>query len=401
MENFLLRLNQDVTASWCAAGAPARVTRGALADAGRTAAGQRVTVLVPTAAIILLAARIPTRQRQRLRQALPYALEEQLAADVETLHFAAGRGNGDEVPCAVVDRDLLRGWLAALEETGIKAERALPDVLALPRAAGEWSVLAEPDGVLLRHGEHRGLACDATALPHLLPLLLQQQGDAPTRLRLYAAGADDTVRATVQTWCDAHGIELQHQPIDGNALALLASQPLPPDSLNLLQGEFSRREQTRQLWRPWRAAAALLLVLLLLQGGMAGARYLELSREDQRLARQIEQVYRDTFPEAQRVVNAPVQMEQKLAELRRGSSGQELHRLLLHAAPRLRDGGVSLRALNYNPGLLDIELSAPDLQTLDRLKQSLDSPPLRAEISAADSSGGAVAGRITLRGEGK
>jgi len=401
MDTFLLRLKRDMTAGWCPAGAPERVAHGTLADAGRAAAAQRVTVLVPAEAVTLLAARIPTRQRQRLHQALPYALEEQLAADVETLHFAAGRGSGDDVPCAVIDRELLRGWLAALEEAGIKAERLLPDVLALPRSAGEWTLLAEADGVLLRHGEHRGLACDAATLPHLLPLLLQQQGDAPTRLRFYAAGAGDTVREAVQTWCGAQGIELQDQSLSGDALALLASQPLSVDTLNLLQGEFSRREQTRQLWRPWRAAAALLLALLLLQGGMAGARYLELSREDERLARQIEQVYRDAFPEAQRVVNAPVQMEQKLAELRRGSSGQELHRLLLHAAPRLRDSGVSLRALNYSPGLLDIELSAPDLQTLDRLKQALDSAPLRAEITAADSGGGGVAGRIALRGEGK
>lgn len=401
MDNFLLRLKRDMTAGWCPAGAAERVMHGTLVDAGQAAAAQRVTVLVPTDAVALLTARIPTRQRQRLRQALPYALEEQLAADVETLHFAAGRGSGDNVPCAVIDRELLRGWLGALEDAGIKPERMLPDVLALPRSAGEWIVLAEADGILLRHSEHRGLACDAATLPHLLPLLLQQQGDAPTRLRLYAAGADDSVRETVQPWCDAQNIELQHHVLNGDALTLLATQPLPADALNLLQGEFSRREQTRQLWRPWRAAAALLLALLLLQGGMAGARYLELSREDQRLAGQIEQVYRDAFPEAQRVVNAPVQMEQKLAELRRGSGGQELHRLLLHAAPKLRDSGVSLRALNYNPGVLDIELNAPDLQTLDRFKQALDSGPLRAEIAAADSSGGAVAGRITLRGAGK
>jgi general secretion pathway protein L len=165
-----------------------------------------------------------------------------------------------------------------------------------------------------------------------------------------------------------------------------------------LQGEFSRREQSRQLWQPWRAAAVLVVLLTLLHGGMAGARYAALAGEDAQLTAQIEQVYRSAFPESQRVVNARIQMEQKLAELRRGDAGQEFHRLLQHAAPALRSAGIELRALHYSPGLLDIEVTAADLQALDRLKQALDSGPLRAEITGADSSSGGVAGRIALRG---
>jgi general secretion pathway protein L len=399
MENFLLRLAPDSTASWCPAGAPARVAHGTLTDAARAAVGGSVRVLVPTEAVTLLSARIPTRQRQRLRQALPFALEDQLAADVETLHFAAAaRPGGDEVPCAVVDRATLRSWLDALEAAGIAPDSMLPDVLALPRAAGEWSVLAEHDSIRLRSGEMRGFACDGATLPHLLPLLLQQEDQRPTRLQFHDGDPSGEVLPLLQAWCDAQGIELQRTPLTGDALTLLAAGAQRGDALNLLQGEFSRREQSRQLWQPWRAAAVLVVLLTLLHGGMAGARYAALAGEDAQLTAQIEQVYRSAFPESQRVVNARIQMEQKLAELRRGDAGQEFHRLLQHAAPALRSAGIELRALHYSPGLLDIEVTAADLQALDRLKQALDSGPLRAEITGADSSSGGVAGRIALRG---
>lgn len=399
MEDFLLRLTADSTASWCPAATPERIAHGPLADAARAAAGRGVRVLVPAEAVTLLSARIPTRQRQRLLQALPFALEDQLAADVETLHFAAAaRSGGDEVPCAVVDRATLRGWLDALQAVGIAPDAMLPDVLALPRAAGEWSVLAESGSVRLRYGEMRGLACDGATLPHLLPLLLQNDEQRPVRLQFHDGDPSGEIGHQLRSWCAAQGIELHRTPLAGDALTLLAAGAQRGDGLNLLQGEFSRREKSRQLWQPWRAAAVLVVLLALLHGGMAGARYAALAREDAQLTAQIEQVYRSAFPESQRIVNARIQMEQKLAELRRGDAGQEFHRMLLHAAPALRSAGVELRALHYSAGLLDIEVTAADLQALDRLKQALDSGPLRAEITGADSGTGGVAGRIALRG---
>ena len=81
-----------------------------------------VIVLVPSADVLTTTTEIPIKGGAKLQAALPYALEESLAEDVDKLHFAAGnRRASGRVPVSVVDRELLEGWLERLQHAGIEA----------------------------------------------------------------------------------------------------------------------------------------------------------------------------------------------------------------------------------------------------------------------------------------
>src|SRR5690349_2170785 len=54
------------------------------------AAGRRVVLFVPGADVRLATVQVPARAVPRILQAAPYALEDQFAEDVDTLHFAIG-----------------------------------------------------------------------------------------------------------------------------------------------------------------------------------------------------------------------------------------------------------------------------------------------------------------------
>ena len=61
--------------------------QGSLMDAGPLARESRVVVLVPAMQIVTTLVSVPpTRNTARLRQMLPYTLEETLAQDVDELH---------------------------------------------------------------------------------------------------------------------------------------------------------------------------------------------------------------------------------------------------------------------------------------------------------------------------
>jgi general secretion pathway protein L len=115
---------------------------------------RRLIVLVPGAEVRLAAVSVPARQPAKVLQAAPYALEDQLAEDVETLHFALGPRQPDgQWPVAVTSRARMNEWLKPFQERGLKPDAILPETLCLPATEpGRWSALAEPDQITVRTG---------------------------------------------------------------------------------------------------------------------------------------------------------------------------------------------------------------------------------------------------------
>ena len=113
-EFLVIRIGEtpDQAADWIAVdGTGARRSvpvTGPLLEALNDIGDRKVIVLVPSADVLTTSVDIPIKGGARLQAALPYALEEHVAEDIEKLHFAAGtrRSNG-KIPVAVVNRERL------------------------------------------------------------------------------------------------------------------------------------------------------------------------------------------------------------------------------------------------------------------------------------------------------
>lgn len=126
------------------------------------------TILVPTERVRLLAVDLPLPNRARRLAALPFAIEDQVAEPVETLHLALGaRTDPAEAPnrylVGAVRAETMAEWVALAEAQGLGGVPMVPDVLLLPRPAQGWAVE-------LREGRALALAADGTgfALPAAL-----------------------------------------------------------------------------------------------------------------------------------------------------------------------------------------------------------------------------------------
>ena len=114
---------------------------GTLSDVAPEVGDRQVIVLVPGTEVLTLYVDIPVKGA-RMLAALPYALEDQLAEDVENLHFAAGVRRGDgRVPVAVVAKEKIRMWLESLQTAGIHPARLIPEYHGLAVTPNTLSML--------------------------------------------------------------------------------------------------------------------------------------------------------------------------------------------------------------------------------------------------------------------
>lgn len=363
-------------------------------DSAVLATARRIVVLVPGSEVSLYMARVPGRNRQRVLKAVPFALEEQLASDVEDLHFALGPVQEDnQYPVAVVERAQMDAWAGLLREKGIHAHQWVPETLTLPLPEDGWSALAEGNTTLLRSGDYSGFSADNDMVSILVGL--QAEAGVPA--------ASVTLYGPVVL--DLEGVDVNHMDDDLKPLQLMARGLAQGKTIDLLQGSYSRREEWGRYLRPWKATAALLMACVLLAMLSAGLNYYQLSKQRVQLEADIESVYREAFPGAKRIVNPRAQMEQKLRQLQGSSGGGNTGflALLAETASILRaTKGIAVNGASYRDGRLDLELQADNLQILDGLKQALVSTGhMDAKIqSATTEADRKVKSRIRIEGAG-
>jgi len=366
------------------------VQRGPLADLSSQSDGARQILVAPSEAVTLHRLALPSRKRSTWARAVPFALEDYLVEDIETLHFALGGAvDGGYLPVAVVDRILLSAWLETCDQAGLTPAAVVPDSLLLPWQNDEWSVLLEARRALVRTGRWEGFATERDNLALLLAQALAEAGETkPRRLRVWGAPATELAET---------GVELSPEDTPIEPLALFASGYQPATVLNLLQGGYSRQAHWGRWLRPWRAAAALAGMTLLVQ--IAGQVYdhWRLQREVTALRTEIERTFKDALPEATRIVNPKVQMETRLRELAPSGGSGFLELLYQGAQPLAHFPNVTLRGLGYRDGQLDLALEGGDPAVLDRLRQQFERQPgLRMDMRTTQREG-QMESKITVK----
>ena len=409
-EFLVIRLGEDADehVSWIAV--DDRGTRrgnpgsGALADAAREIRERNVIVLVPASEVLTFSVNLPAKG-SRLIAALPYALEDQVADDVEDLHFVPGkRHKSGKLAVAVVARKTLAGWLEKLGEAGIQPSSIIAENHGLALIPNTLSMLVAEDQIFFNDGEELAFVISGMSPSEAVTaagFTGDEDAQASKHLRVYC---DEAVNdAYEKDWTflrdELSSVEVSLLP-DG-VLPRLAITVASGAGINLLHGRFGPKTEVAAMFRPWRYAAIFLLALGVVGIMGKAADYYRLSTEQAALQQQFATEYRQLRPGDIREIVDPVAT---VNSLRRsiGATGSAatvfLPSLLQLAEALQQNDAAQVEAISYRAGVIDVRLNAPDISTLDRIVQAVNaSGRFSASLQSADSVGDRVNSRIQIK----
>lgn len=359
--------------------------QGELLRSGHDALGSIPTaeychIVLPASRVLLSSVKPPAQNRRKFIQALPYAVEDRIMADPVSIHVAAGEVQEDgEMPVAIMDRAWLHRVLDALRNSGIKPVRAEVETLLTPCKAGEWTLIWRAHGSFLRQGPYSGIPLDGSDVEHppaALEMSVAAAENKPGSIQLYLDGVS---APDLDAWSSILGI-----PVTASGKW---QWPASAEyGINLLQGEFTARS-THADWLPRLRPAIILASLILgLHVTFTIGDWAMLRFEKHRLNTSIEQSFRRGFPDAKVIVDAPLQMQRNLAELRHSTGVMEHNDflpLLAQVTPKL-GAEVRLRNLEYQQENLKIRLTLPNPAAAENLRASLPQARLTSGNNSPD-----------------
>lgn len=381
----------------------AKISHGSLSNASELASNHKSVVLLNNTLVHINHVELPTQNRQKLLRAIPYALEEQIADDIENFHFVAGKANADNrTPVAGIHKEILKQILDTFAENKIQPEAIIPDALCLTANAQQWSVLLHEDAADIQFNAFNGSEYDRSMLPLIIKSALQNDTqNIPDKIILFCLENDttDDIAAVLP-----ESIELVRVHYNQYPLVVYCGQYKNAMPLNLLQGEFKPNKQSGALWQHWRLAAGLAFLWLVLDVSSTAVQYQRLKSENDAAQAEIIKIYKTTFPESKKIVNPRVQMEQKLSALKSGNSGQagNMIELLSDSATTLaQDKSINLQSIDYRNSRMDLNLTSSNLSAIQKLNTSLNSSgKLKSEITSSTSDKNQVKGSLRLQKAG-
>jgi general secretion pathway protein L len=399
---------QQSSAEWIitdAAGSPReRVNRGPLQLASSLAVGRRVVVLVPGTDALLAEPVLPLKSGAKLAQVVPFALEEQLASDVEDLHFAVGRREGRAAtPVTVVSHARMQIWQAELASAGMQADAIYAETAALPITPNGVTLLVDQARVYVRREATLGAVLEVEPLIEALQLALASGDESREHVSIYVSENDYERERDLLEGLREFTASLQLKLMPEGPLPLLAANIIKSSAVNLLQGRYAIKKRMNISFAPWRFAAALAIVFFAAHLGLKAWQWYHYKQLEARLDDQITEVFQQAMPGAPvpEPLEARKQVELRLNALRGTAPVSGMMTTLALLGEALAQApGTSLEALSFRDKVTDLRLLAPSVDALDRIRQVALEKGVSAEIQSARPRESKFEGLLQLKGSG-
>lgn len=390
------------------------VGAGTLDEAANQRLTRDVLALVPGTQTVSTHAQLPVKSASKMLQVVPFALEEQLAGDVTRMHFAIGeRADDGAVAVTAVRKDRMEGWMEALSAANLAPTLMVPDIAGMPRVDNGYSVLLGEREACIRDPDDVACHVDLESVPELLQLMstpapaidrpdseaADEPAEQPAEQPVVVFFEDSNDRDTLLEQIKEKIPRTEFRRLPAGTLPRLAAEILERPVPSLLQGDFSPRGQLDKLWKPWRTAGILALVLLFTTVTYKAGELITYKSRYNALRTQINDFYQANVP------NPVVGQSDPVGDVRRrlqGGGTEALASDFLDGLSVLAEAKVDdktyLEGISFSSGLMNLEIIAPNVPTLDALRIAISGVDgWDAKLTQTRDKDSAVEGRLQLQ----
>ena len=324
----------------------------------------RTILVLPTETSSLHEVELPWLGERKARAAIPYALEEELAQNVSTLHFTFDRQHyqNNRYLVVITDKQFLVDLIAKLDTLNIHFDVMTLDWFAL----NENEACVTENGLLIRDKLFKGALSGELATLYLN----NQERDSHAHLFSDSMPLEQNLNIT---------------PNNNLTLVWIAQRLLKANMMSLCQGELqhgTRQEAGKQWYRACAGLFGALLVSILL---MNAVKLHLLNTKNADLDSKIAVIYHEFFPNSSQVISPKFRIEQLLkGELANGEASS-LWILLDKFAQAFKASQFTIEQFRYQGRTLSVTLVGNNFAELESLQLRLQKANVSVTQSQASS----------------
>ena len=364
--------------------------RGTLEAAAAAAGDARVVWILPGDLVSLSRPVLPPKSGKRVATLVPFALEDQLAAELDTLHFATGTQADDgSVDTAIIDREVLATHRATLERHGFTVAAAY-GTIQVTRAIPATTVLLV-EGRKINVREATGAAYCADLIPGLTTrecLALAETDERPCVLYTTAESFAHEAPHSAEEGLPAGGHYVGGGPqfLEYGPLQKYAEVALRTPPVNLLQGAFAPTHDAAAGWARWRAPLLVALAFVAVNLLASGVDLYRSHRSEVQLDAELHAAYAQAMPgvDPARLPAPRLAVEARVRRVGSAGQGGLIGALDALGAAIVATPSATVKSVNYHDGAVEAVITAGDLASLNQVQQAIGGAARLAGVSTPD-----------------
>jgi general secretion pathway protein L len=335
-----------------------------------------ITIVLPSWHALILSVELPINNQAKLRQAIPYALEEQLTGELTSNHFCIDKAfkEGNNHLVVITSKDMIASIISWCNENLFNHHAITIDYFALnPQQA-----MIGPEQILLNTSQYKGAI--KTELFH------QIQQSIQSKTISFLNFTDSNKNMTIDD-------TKSHQE---SYFDYVAKSLVEKPHMNLIQGDFKQNTMKSKPLRTWMVAASLISLSIILYFSSLFTQYLWLSRQHKNLHEQVLYYYKEFFPNSTQLVRPKFRINQALKKIAQGANQPNLFKLLYQistATPHIR---THITQLQYSKERLNLILVVSDFEQLALIQAQFKKHGLKVKQNNAVSNEGNVKATLEL-----